>query len=67
MVLADGGTPRGLVHGASRTTASEPVAVRDFLVALYYWLEIGFDEQLLAPGTRRRCSRQGQGVRIPAY
>ncbi len=26
-----------------------------------------FDEQLLAPGTRRRCSRQGQGVRIPAY
>jgi hypothetical protein len=39
MVLADRGVPRGLMHGASGATASEPVAVRDFLVALYYWLE----------------------------
>ena len=39
MVLADRSIPRGLVHGASGATASEPVAVRDFLVAFYYWLE----------------------------
>lgn len=54
--VAGGGTPRGLVYGASDATLTEvardAVSVEDFLHTVYHLIGIDADERLMAPGDR---------------
>jgi hypothetical protein len=54
--LAGGGVHRGLIYGASNSTASEPdrdaVTVEDFLATVYHQVGIDSNDRLLAPGGR---------------
>jgi hypothetical protein len=54
--VAGGGFKRGLVYGASDSTASEPeenpVRVEDMLTTVYHQLGINADKELMAPGNR---------------
>jgi hypothetical protein len=54
--MAGGGVHRGLIYGASNSTASEPdrdpVTVEDFLATVYRQLGIDSTDRLLAPGGR---------------
>jgi len=56
VVLAGGGIKRGLIHGASNATASEPdsgaVDPPDLATTVYYQLGIVADKELMAPGDR---------------
>ncbi len=56
VVLAGGGIKRGIVHGASDATASEPdelpLTVEDFATTIYHQLGIVADKELMAPGDR---------------
>jgi hypothetical protein len=55
-VVAGGGFKKGLVYGASNSTASEPeenpVRVEDVLTTVYNQLGINADKELMAPGGR---------------
>ncbi|VTU01793.1 sulfatase : Uncharacterized protein OS=Solibacter usitatus (strain Ellin6076) GN=Acid_5041 PE=4 SV=1: DUF1501 [Gemmataceae bacterium] len=54
--LAGGGTPRGLVYGASDATLSDvardAVPVEDLLHTVYHLIGIDAEERLMAPGDR---------------
>jgi hypothetical protein len=54
--VAGGGFKKGLVYGASDSTASEPednpVRVEDVLTTVYHQLGINADKELMAPGNR---------------
>ena len=56
IVLAGGGTKRGMVYGSSDATASEPennpLLVEDFACTLYTQLGIDPDKALMSPGDR---------------
>ncbi|MBX9791990.1 MAG: DUF1501 domain-containing protein [Pirellulales bacterium] len=56
VVLAGGGLKRGVIHGASNATASEPdrdpVLPADLATTIYYQLGIIADKELMAPGNR---------------
>lgn len=56
VALAGGGIKRGIVHGASDATASEPdenpLTVEDFSTTIYHQLGIVADKELMAPGGR---------------
>ena len=56
IVMAGGGTKRGLVHGASDPTGGEPeespLYVPDFAATVYKLLGIDYDRDLMAPGNR---------------
>lgn len=56
VAVAGGGFRRGLVHGTSNATASEPeenpVRVEDVLTTVYHQLGINADKELMAPGNR---------------
>jgi uncharacterized protein (DUF1501 family) len=55
-MLAGGGIKRGLIHGASDATASEPeenpVTIEDLMTTVYHQLGINADKELMAPGGR---------------
>jgi uncharacterized protein (DUF1501 family) len=56
VVLAGGGIKKGLIHGTSDATATEPeddpVQVGDLAMTVYECLGINGDKELLAPGNR---------------
>ncbi len=56
VVLAGGGIKRGLVHGSSDSTASEPnenpLSVEDWATTIYDRIGIVADKELMAPGDR---------------
>ncbi|HEY1190376.1 MAG TPA: DUF1501 domain-containing protein [Gemmata sp.] len=56
LAVAGGGFKKGLVYGASNSTASEPeedpVRVEDVLTTVYHQLGINADKELMAPGAR---------------
>ncbi len=56
VVLAGGGIKRGIVHGSSNATASEPeddpLTVEDWATTIYHCLGINADKELMAPGDR---------------
>ncbi|MDA7979137.1 MAG: DUF1501 domain-containing protein [Pirellulales bacterium] len=56
VVLAGGGIKRGIVHGSSDATASEPednpLTVQDWATTMYKCLGIVADKELMAPGDR---------------
>ena len=56
VVLAGGGIKRGLVHGSSDSTASEPnenpLGVEDWATTIYDRIGIVADKELMAPGDR---------------
>jgi hypothetical protein len=56
VVLAGGGIQRGLVHGASNATASEPqedaLSAEDWATTIYHCLGIVADRELMASGHR---------------
>jgi hypothetical protein len=56
IVMAGGGTKRGLVYGASDALAAEPVdnavSVEDYATTLYHLLGIDASKQLMSPGDR---------------
>jgi uncharacterized protein (DUF1501 family) len=56
VVLAGGGLKRGLIHGTSNATASEPdrdpVLPADLATTIYHQLGIVADKELMAPGDR---------------
>ena len=56
VVLAGGGLKRGLIHGTSNATASEPdrdpVLPADLATTIYHQLGIVADKELMAPGNR---------------
>jgi hypothetical protein len=56
LAMAGGGLKRGLVYGASDSTASEPeenpVRIEDLLATVYHQLGINADKELMAPGAR---------------
>ncbi|MEM7453792.1 MAG: DUF1501 domain-containing protein [Planctomycetota bacterium] len=56
LLMAGGGIKRGLVYGASDSTASEPdenpVTVQDWATTLYKCMGIVADKELMAPGDR---------------
>jgi hypothetical protein len=56
MLLAGGGFARGLIHGASDSTAAEPardaVPLEHLLYTIYHQLGIDADKELVAFGTR---------------
>lgn len=55
-VLAGGGIKKGLVYGASNSTASEPednpVSIEDWAATIYHCIGINSDKELMAPGDR---------------
>jgi hypothetical protein len=54
--MAGGGIKKGLVHGSSNDTASEPqddpMSVEDWGATLYHLLGIDHTKHLIAPGNR---------------
>jgi uncharacterized protein (DUF1501 family) len=56
VVLAGGGIKKGIVHGSSNSTASEPeddpLSVEDWATTIYDRLGIVADKELMAPGDR---------------
>jgi hypothetical protein len=56
VVLAGGGTKKGLVFGASNATATEPerdpIGPEDLATTIYHQLGIVADKELMAPGNR---------------
>ncbi|NNC88936.1 MAG: DUF1501 domain-containing protein [Akkermansiaceae bacterium] len=56
VMLAGGGTKRGLIHGSSDALAGEPeedrVGVADLATTVYHQLGITADKELMAPGDR---------------
>jgi hypothetical protein len=56
VVMAGGGIKRGIVHGSSNATASEPednpLTVKDWATTIYDRLGIVSDKELMAPGDR---------------
>ena len=56
VVMAGGGIKRGIVHGSSNATASEPednpLTVKDWATTIYNRLGIVSDKELMAPGDR---------------
>ncbi len=56
VMLAGGGIKRGLIHGASDSTATEPdhspVGPADLATTMYHLLGIVADKELMAPGDR---------------
>jgi uncharacterized protein (DUF1501 family) len=56
VALAGGGFRKGLVHGSSNSTASEPeenpVRIEDVLTTVYHQIGINADKELMAPGAR---------------
>jgi len=56
VAMAGGGVRRGVVHGASDATASEPddkpVSVQDLATTIYHQVGIVADKELMAPGNR---------------
>ena len=56
VVLAGGGIKKGIVHGASNATATEPerdpIGPEDLATTLYHQLGIVADKELMAPGGR---------------
>jgi hypothetical protein len=56
VVLAGGGIKRGVIHGASNATASEPekapIGPEDLATTIYNRLGIVADKELMAPGNR---------------
>jgi hypothetical protein len=56
VVLAGGGLKRGMIHGTSNATASEPdrdpVLPADLATTIYHQLGIVADKELMAPGDR---------------
>jgi hypothetical protein len=56
VVLAGGGLKKGLVHGASDATATEPetdpLSIEDLATTIYHQLGIVADKELMAPGNR---------------
>ena len=55
-VMAGGGLKRGIVHGSSNATASEPdespFSVEDWATTIYKCMGIVADKELMAPGGR---------------
>ncbi len=55
-ILAGGGIKRGVIHGSSDATASEPqdnpVKIEDWAATIYHCLGINSDKELMAPGDR---------------
>jgi hypothetical protein len=56
VVLAGGGTKKGLIYGSSNSTASEPerdpIGPEDLATTVYHQLGIVADKELMAPGGR---------------
>jgi uncharacterized protein (DUF1501 family) len=56
IAMAGGGVRRGVVHGSSDATASEPddkpVSVQDLATTIYHQMGIVADKELMAPGNR---------------
>ena len=56
VVMAGGGFSRGLIHGASNATASEPerdaVGPADLFATVYHLLGVDVEKKLMAPGDR---------------
>jgi len=56
VVLAGGGTKKGLIYGASNATATEPerdpIGPEDLATTVYHQLGIVADKELMAPGGR---------------
>lgn len=56
VVMAGGGIKRGIVHGSSNATSSEPednpLTVKDWAATIYNQLGIVSDKELMAPGDR---------------
>jgi hypothetical protein len=56
IALAGGGVKRGLVHGSSNATGSEPendpLTVEDFAATMYHLIGIDHEKDLMAPGNR---------------
>jgi len=56
VVLAGGGFKKGLIHGASNATATEPerdpVGPEDLATTVYHQIGIVADKELMAPGNR---------------
>ena len=56
VVMAGGGIKKGIVHGSSNSTASEPeenaLGVEDWATTIYHCLGINADKELMAPGDR---------------
>lgn len=56
VVMAGGGIRRGIVHGSSDSTASEPnenpLSVYDWAATIYHCMGINSDKELMAPGDR---------------
>ena len=56
VVMAGGGIKKGIVHGSSNATASEPednpLTVKDWATTIYDRLGIVSDKELMAPGDR---------------
>ena len=56
VVMAGGGVKRGIVHGSSNATASEPedspLTVKDWATTIYNRLGIVSNKELMAPGDR---------------
>ena len=56
VVMAGGGIKKGIVHGSSNATASEPednpLTVKDWATTIYNRLGIVSDKELMAPGDR---------------
>lgn len=56
VLMAGGGTKRGLVHGASDAIAAEPfespVTIQDLAATVYHCLGIVAEKELMAPGAR---------------
>lgn len=55
-ILAGGGIKRGMVYGASNSTASEPednpISIENWAATIYNCLGINSDKELMAPGGR---------------
>jgi len=56
VVLAGGGIKKGIVHGTSDATATEPeddpLSVEDLATTVYHCLGVNADKELMAPGNR---------------
>lgn len=56
VAMAGGGLKRGIVHGASNATASEParnaVSIPDLHTTIHHQIGINADKELMAPGAR---------------
>ena len=56
VAMAGGGLKRGIVHGSSNATASEPeldaLSVEDWATTMYHCMGIKADKELMSPGDR---------------